>query len=88
MLLNDKLQTVENKYNELITKRKEIITNHFNRKNNVMKEKAKKNVEIINEVRNMITSHETKTKMYNQFIRQFTDLNDAIEVVNNGKRLK
>lgn len=88
MLLNDKLQTVENKYNELITKRKEIITNHFNRKNNVMKEKAKKNVEIINEVRNMITSHEKKTKMYNQFIHQFTDLNDAIEVVNNGKRLK
>ncbi|XP_060849905.1 uncharacterized protein LOC132928954 [Rhopalosiphum padi] len=78
-LLYEKLKINQNRHNELLTKRKEIIVDEFNKKKTTSEAIVRKKSNDIIGSRNVIASYENNIKTYKKFILQFTDINVSIE---------
>ncbi|XP_060869210.1 cytoskeletal protein Sojo-like [Metopolophium dirhodum] len=78
-LLYDKLKTIQNRHNELLTKRKEIIMDEFKRKKSIAEAIVKKKSNDIIASRNVISSYKNNIKIYKTFMLQFADINVSIE---------
>jgi hypothetical protein len=84
-LLYEKLKINQNRHNELLTKRKEIIVDEFNKKKTTSEAIVRKKSNDIIGSRNVIASYENNIKTYKKFILQFTDINVSIENAIKGK---
>lgn len=84
-LLYEKLKTIQNRHNELLTKRKEIIMDEFERKKSIAEEMVKKKSNDIIKSRNVISYYKNNIKTYKTFMLQFADIYVSIENAINGK---
>lgn len=84
-LLYDKLKTIQNKHDELLTKRKEIITDEINRKKSIVEAMIKKKSNDIIVSRNVVESYKTNINTYKTFKLLFTEIHVSIEKTINGK---
>jgi len=84
-LLYDKLKTVQNKHDELLTKRKEIITDEINRKKSIVEAMIKKKSNDIIVSRNVVESYKNNINTYKTFKLQFEEIYVSIEKTINGK---
>ncbi|KAE9538792.1 hypothetical protein AGLY_005374 [Aphis glycines] len=78
-LLNEKLKKIQNRHNELLTKRKEIIVDEIKKKKTTSEIIVKKKSNDIISSRNLIVSYENNIKTYKKFILEFADINVSIE---------
>ncbi|KAL4120892.1 hypothetical protein QTP88_013503 [Uroleucon formosanum] len=78
-LLYEKLKTIQNRHNELLTKRKEIIMDEFERKKSIAEEMVKKKSNDIIKSRNVISYYKNNIKTYKTFMLQFADIYVSIE---------
>ncbi|CAI6342927.1 unnamed protein product [Macrosiphum euphorbiae] len=77
--LYEKLKTIQNIHNELLTKRKEIIMDEFKRKKSITETIVKKKSNDIIASKNVISSYKNNIKTYKTFMLQFADINVSIE---------
>ncbi|XP_022171863.1 uncharacterized protein PFB0145c-like [Myzus persicae] len=78
-LLYDKLKTNQNRYDELLTKRKEIIMDEIKRKKSIVQTIVKKKSNDIIGSRNVIASFKNNIKTYQTFKQQISNINVSIE---------
>lgn len=84
-LLYEKLKTIQNRHNELLIKRKEIIMDEFKRKKSIAEEMVKKKSNDIIGSINVISSYKNNIKTYKTFMLQFADICVSMENAINGK---
>ncbi|CAH1737278.1 unnamed protein product [Aphis gossypii] len=78
-LLYEKLKKIQDRHNELLTKRKEIIVDEIKKKTTTSEIIVKKKSNDIIGSRNVIASYENNIKTYKKFILEFADINISIE---------
>lgn len=84
-LLYEKLKKIQDRHNELLTKRKEIIVDEIKKKTTTSEIIVKKKSNDIIGSRNLIVSYENNIKTYKKFILEFADINVSIEKAIKGK---
>lgn len=82
----EKLKTNENKHNELVINRKEIIMDEIKRKKSTARAIVKTKSNNIVGSRNVIASYENYIKTYKTYIPQLVDINASIENAINGRQ--
>jgi len=83
-LLHEKLKKIQDRHNELLTKRREIIVDEIKKKTTSETIVKKKSNDIIGS-RNLIVSYENNIKTYKKFILEFAVINVSIENAIKGK---
>ncbi|VVC44337.1 Guanylate kinase/L-type calcium channel beta subunit,P-loop containing nucleoside triphosphate [Cinara cedri] len=82
-VLDKEIETIEKNHNDLLTKRKEIMMDKFNKKKSTMEMTMKEKSQIISGIHNTITSYKNKIKTYSQFEICLKDINLSLDNNNN-----
>lgn len=83
-IIYKELNTVENKRDYLLMRRKEILLDQFNRKKSSMETLIKKKSQCLIETRNTIKSNENENNVHKHFLMRLKDINVSIESTNYG----
>jgi len=79
------LKTIQNRHDELVTKRKEIIMDEIKRKKSIVEAIIKQKSNDIIGSRNVIESYKNNIKTYKTFKQQISNINTSIGSAINGK---